>query len=261
MMMKMENAYLAGRGGAWRVDNVSLSICEGEVLALLGPNGAGKSSILKLFSGELACEQGRIVLGSNDIRTLSPRSMALHRAVLPQKNYLAFNFTVREVVLMGRSPHAGCGETSDENAIQWAMEMTDVLNFAEREYLNLSGGEQQRVHLARVLAQIGPENGSLRFLLLDEPTAALDVAHQHLVLSVAKRIARTLKVGVLVILHDLNLAALYADRIAFLKQGRLEAVGLPEDILSAEIIGDVFDMKASVMPHPHRPERNLVVTG
>lgn len=260
-MMLLDNACLRGRAGNWRIDNVSLSLHGGEMLALLGPNGAGKSSLLKLLSGEIVCDEGRVCLGSTDIRDIKTKTLALNRAVLPQESGLTFNFKVRDVVLMGRSPHAGCGDTVDQQIADWAMELTDVLPMDNRDYTQLSGGERQRVHLARVLAQVGPVDTGNRFLLLDEPTSALDLAHQHMILTVTKRLARTLKIGVLAILHDLNLAAFYADRIALLKEGRLQSVGLPEDVLSSASISEVFAMDASIMPHPHRPERCLVVTG
>ena len=258
-MMALEDVCLRGREN-WRVDHVSLSLHPGEVLALLGPNGAGKSSLLKLLAGEIPCDRGRVCLGGTDIGDLSAKTLALHRAVLPQESVLAFSFRVRDVVLMGRNPHRGCGDAIDQDVATWAMDLTDVLPMENRDYTQLSGGERQRVQLARVLAQIGPKKKDNRFLLLDEPTAALDLAHQHLLLGVAKQLAITLKIGVLAILHDLNLAALYANRIALIKAGRLEAVGLPEDVLSSTTISNVFSMDTSVVPHPHRPERYLVVT-
>lgn len=262
-MMSLERACLQGRH-AWRVDHVSLELYPGEVLALLGPNGAGKSSILKLLSGELACDSGRSLLSGCSMAALSPMDLARRRAVLPQQSELAFSFKVHEVVMMGRSAHRGCGYQREQQAVDWAMQKTGVATLAGQDYMSLSGGERQRVHLARVLAQIRPDAGdtnSSRFLLLDEPTAALDLSHQHQVLGIARELASTLKIGVLAILHDLNLAALYANRIALLKRGRLVSVGLPQEILTPQHIDQVFATKASVMPHPHRPRKTLVVTG
>lgn len=261
--MALEQACLQGHQG-WRVDHVSLELYPGEVLALLGPNGAGKSSILKLMSGELACDSGRSLLAGYDMASLQPLDLARRRAVLPQHSELAFSFKVHEVVMMGRSAHRGCGQRLDQKAVEWAMQKTDVASLSAQNYTSLSGGERQRVHLARVLAQIGPEAGSSQtscFLLLDEPTAALDLAHQHQVLGIARDLASTLKIGVLTILHDLNLAALYANRIALLRKGKLVGVGLPEEILTPQRILQVFGTKASVMAHPHRPRKTLVVTG
>lgn len=262
-MMSLQQVCLRGRDG-WRVDHVSLELYPGEVLALLGPNGAGKSSILKLLSGEVRCDAGRTLFGQRDMQDLPALQLARRRAVLPQESALAFSFKVHEVVMMGRSAHRGCGRRVDSQAVDWAMETTRVTGLAGQDYMGLSGGERQRVHLARVLAQIGPSGDSAkdgRFLLLDEPTAALDLAHQHQVLGIARELARTQGIGVLAILHDLNLAALYANRIALLKRGRLAGVGLPLEILTPEHIHEVFATRASVMPHPHRPERAMVVTG
>lgn len=259
-MMALDQACLRGRKDL-RVDHVSLAIYPGELLVLLGPNGSGKSSVLKLLSGELPCDSGRAMLGTTDIRKLSAHTLAMHRAVLPQESTLAFNFKVRDVVLMGRSSHAGCGDAIDQQVVSWAMELTGVDALSNHDYMSLSGGERQRVHLARILAQLGPESKGDRYLLLDEPTAALDITHQHLVLTMARNLAKTLKIGVLAIVHDLNLAALYANRIAFMKQGRLQATGLPQDTMTPALIDRVFDTTASVIPHPHRPERSLVITG
>lgn len=201
------------------------------------------------------------MIGSADIRSMGTRQLALKRAVLPQESALSFNFKASDVVMMGRSPHAGCGVDVDQQVACWAMEMTDVLPLADQDYTRLSGGERQRVHLARVLAQIGPDEGAQRFLLLDEPTAALDLAHQHLILNLAKQLARSLNIGVLAILHDLNQAAFYADRIALLIKGRLNRVGAPSEVLTAETISNVFGVNASVLPHPRNASRRLVVTG
>lgn len=259
-MISLKNVYL-GKPDQWRVNDVSLTFHPGEVLSVVGPNGAGKTSLLKLMSGEVACDRGCVQLGASDIRSLSAKALSLHRAVLPQESSLAFSFKVNDVVLMGRIPHEGCGVLADQRVVNWAMQKTGVKDLAQRDYTKLSGGERQRVHLARVLAQIGNKPQGLQFLLLDEPTAALDIAHQHLVLTVAKEIARALKVGVLAILHDLNLAALYSDRIAMLKKGRLQTIGLPEDILTPDTINEIFDIDVSVVSNPRNPKRSLVISG
>ncbi|ASJ76883.1 heme ABC transporter ATP-binding protein [Granulosicoccus antarcticus] len=259
-MINAEQMFLRGRVIP-RVNKVSLTLHPGEVLAVLGPNGAGKSSVLKLLTGELQCHEGRVLIGNTDIRDMDVGTLALHRAVLPQESMLAFNFRVSDVVMMGRSPHRGCSESFNQELVAWAMQIVGVDLLANQHYMDLSGGERQRVHLARVLAQIGRTPPTDCYLLLDEPTAALDITHQHLVLTLARQLARTLRIGVLAILHDLNLAALYADRIALLKDGCLEAIGLPEDILTAAHLRSVFDVEASVLAHPHRSERLMVVTG
>lgn len=259
-MIALENAYLKGRE-SYRINDVSLELYSGEVLALLGPNGAGKSSLLKLMSAEIACDKGRVLLDGVPMQCFDSKAIALRRAVLPQESALAFNFKVIDVVLMGRSPHKGCGKQVDDDAVRWAMHTTGTTDFAHRDYTSLSGGERQRVHLARVLSQIGQESPDAKFLLLDEPTSALDLAHQHLVLSVAKDLARCYEIGVLAILHDINLAALYADRIAFLKNGSIQVVGLPEDVLKSSLIRKVFEIDVSVIDNPRHPSRSLIISG
>lgn len=257
-MLSLEHGSLRSKFG-WRVEEISLSLAPGEVLAVVGPNGAGKSSVLKLLAGELSCDKGRVLIDSTDIKTLPAKSLALQRAVLPQESSLTFNFKVYEVVAMGRSPHLGCGDAEDRRVVSWALERTDTVYLAERDYTTLSGGERQRVHLARVLAQTGPDNGTGRYLLLDEPTSALDLAHQHAVLEIARDLASQLGLGVLAVLHDLNLAATYADRVAMIKDAKLAGVGKPCDVLTPSAINSVFDMRVRVLPHPAQKDCPLIV--
>jgi iron complex transport system ATP-binding protein len=168
---------------------------------------------------------------------------------------------VLEVVMMGRSPHRQSHSHADNIAIVWqALALTDTTHLAERIYTTLSGGERQRVQLARVLAQIWEPCDPLhRYLLLDEPTSALDLAHQHAVLAIARRFADANAAGVLAILHDLSLAALYADRIAVLHQGRLVAAGPPCQVLNSELIRDIFNYPVTVGTHPLYPDRPLTI--
>jgi iron complex transport system ATP-binding protein len=227
------------------VDGVSLELRPGEVLALVGPNGAGKSTLLKLLSGDLPPSTGQVLLDGIPLGGYRARPLALKRAVLPQHTVLQFAFTAWEVVAMGRSPHLRFGgETEhDAAAIEAAMARTDTLDLAQRSFLTLSGGEGQRVTLARVLAQETP------ILLLDEPTAALDIHHQQLVADLARQAAAD-GAGVLVVLHDLNLAAHCADRVAVLQGGRLVGVGAPWEILTADRLSAVFAHPIAVMRHP-----------
>lgn len=248
-------------GAKTLLDGVTLALRPGEVLAVAGPNGAGKSSLLRAISGELAPFAGRVLMNGRPLAEWPPQRAALLRGVLPQSAGLAFRFTVRDVALMGRSPQRKTHSAAQNRAIaEQALAMTDTGHLAERIYTTLSGGERQRVQLARVLAQIWePQDPLHRYLLLDEPTSALDLAHQHAVLAIARRFADQQQAGVLAVLHDLNLAALYADRIALLHQGRLAAIGTPAQTLNSELIRQVFAYPVSIGSHPQIPNAPLVI--
>jgi len=230
------------------VDQVNLDLRRGEVLALVGPNGAGKSTLLRLLAGDLRPSAGQVLLEGTPIGSHSARALARRRAVLPQQTHLQFAFTAREVVLMGRSPHVGLTGREgddDETVVDRAMARTDTTSLAGRIYPTLSGGEQQRVSLARVLAQETP------ILLLDEPTASLDVHHQELVMEVAREAAAG-GAAVLAVLHDLNLAAAGADRVAVLGEGRLVALGTPRKVFTETLLTEVFQHPMAVLAHPAR---------
>ncbi len=225
------------------------------VTAVIGPNGAGKSTLLHLLSGALAPDRGWVGLDGRPLGEWPRTELARRRAVLPQASDLSFPFRGIEVVLMGRAAHAGVSDRDRDAAVAFAaLRATDALHLAERVYPTLSGGERQRVQLARVLAQIWPDDGGAdepRFLLLDEPTSALDLLHQHLVMSVARDLADH-GVGVLAVLHDPNLAAMYADRIVVLDNGCVVADGAVEAVLTEATIGRVFGLAVTVGRHPTR---------
>lgn len=238
-------------GGRLLLKEVSFDLSPGEVLAIVGPNGAGKSTLLKVLCGDLTPTQGQVTLEDRDLRDWSILAQAKQRALLPQESSLSFPFAVYEVALMGRNPHnRGAPSRHDQHIAAAALERTETFHFASREYPTLSGGEKQRVQLARILTQVWeiPETGS-RYLFLDEPTNNLDLAHQHHTLRLAKRFARE-GAGVLAVLHDLNLAAQYADRILLLCGGRNIALGTPEEVLNAEIICRTFNLPVVVTKHP-----------
>ncbi|AKV02801.1 Heme ABC transporter, ATPase component HmuV [Labilithrix luteola] len=231
------------------LERVDLQVEAGTVLALVGPNGAGKSTLLKILSGELEPSSGQVLLAGEPIGSLAPRRRARLRAVLPQDSSVAFPLSAYDVVLLGRTPHEGAGETlRDRTIARLAMSLTDTLALAERSFPTLSGGERQRVQTARVIAQIW-ENGEPRALFLDEPTSSLDVAHQHATLEQARRMAGE-GCAVVCVLHDLNLAAQYADRVAVLSRGVLRADGPPSRVLEPSLLEEVFDVRALVVPHP-----------
>ncbi|MER5713459.1 heme ABC transporter ATP-binding protein [Streptomyces sp. NPDC002122] len=231
-------------GGRTVLDGVGIGVRAGEVLALVGPNGAGKSTLLAALAADLAPRAGEVRIGGRSAGDWAAGELALRRAVLPQAAALSFPFPVAEVVRMGRAPWAGTGrEDEDEAAVALAMAATEVEAFAGRPFSALSGGERARVALARVLAQ------RTGLLLLDEPTAALDLRHQELVLRVCRERAAAGD-AVVVVLHDLGLAAAHADRVAVLHGGRIAAAGPPSEVLDAEVLSRVYRQPVEVFPHP-----------
>ena len=241
-------------GRATLLEGVSVRLAPGEVVAVVGPNGAGKSSLLRALSGELRPARGTVALDGKPMSDWPADALARRRAVMSQFSPLAFAFTVGQVVEMGRHPHRGRrGAAEDAAAIAGAAELAGIAHLWDRSYPTLSGGEGQRVHLARALAQVweppGDEEYQNRYLLLDEPTASLDVAHQHGVMAAAAALARR-GTGVLAVLHDLNLAARHADRMIVLRRGALAADGPPAAVLTPALLSDVYGMNAEVMTHP-----------
>lgn len=239
------------RGPRAILDAVSLDVRAGEVLALVGPNGAGKSTLLGALCGDVAFT-GSVTVDGVPLAGWRPVELAMRRAILTQRQTLAFPFTVEEVVRMGRAPWARTPYADDDDAaVAEAMRDTDVAGFAGRPFPALSGGEQARVALARVLAQRTP------VLLLDEPTAALDVRHQELVFAVTRRQAARGH-AIVVVVHDLALAAAHADRVAVLAEGALAACGTPGEVLDSGLLTRVYDHPVEVLPHP-RTGRPLVL--
>ncbi len=232
------------------LDDVSLEVRGGEILVVLGPNGAGKSTLRKILCGDLTPTNGEVSMNGKPLDEWTLPERAKLRAVLPQDSSLNFPFSVLEVVLMGRAPHSKGAETAKDYEIaRKALAAVDEQKLENRIYPTLSGGERQRVQLARVLAQIWEQTAAPRYLLLDEPTSNLDIAHQHGTLKIARRFARE-GVAVLVILHDLNLAAQYADKILLLKDGKITAFGTPEKVFSPEIILETFGVEVDIINHP-----------
>ncbi|KQR69511.1 iron ABC transporter [Rhizobium sp. Leaf384] len=243
--------------------NVSLTAQAGEMTAIVGPNGSGKTTTLKAIAGELACD-GRVLIGGDDIGSLQPWQLATRRAVLPQASVIAFPFTVREIVRMGltvgasssRGTAARAGHGSADRIAEEALEAVDLGGFAGRLYQELSGGEQQRVQLARALSQIWEpvRDGCPAFLLLDEPVSSLDIRHQLTVMRLAADYCRR-GGGVVAVMHDLNLTAMFADHVVMMKEGRVVAAGAPRAVMTDEMMETVFGcaMRVSAVPPSGMP--------
>ncbi len=229
------------------LQSVSLDVKSGQVLALIGPNGAGKSTLMRSISGVIPVQSGKVSVAGADILSLPAMQRARFLAVVPQAVSLPPAFTVWETVLLGRTPYLNfLGQISekDEKIARLALERVDALELAERRVGELSGGEQQRVLLARALAQSTP------ILLLDEPTVHLDLQHQVSLMDTVCSLAHTDHLAVLVALHDLNLAARYADRVALLVAGEVMALGNPRQVLTPELISAAYHLPVRVVPHP-----------
>ena len=237
------------RGRHLLLDEVSLEVHAGEVVSLIGPNGAGKSTLLRLLSGDMDPDSGSVVFGGRPLREWSLIDLSRRRSVLLQENQLLFPFTVHQVVEMGRAPWRRTDREDEDNAaISDAIEAADIAHLGARRVPSLSGGERARTAFARVMA------GRTGMLMLDEPTAALDLGHQEAVLGLARERAAAGD-AVLVVLHDLNLAAAYSDRIALLREGRIIACGEPAEVLKAETLSEVYHTPVEVIHHPETGHR------
>ncbi|PID64009.1 MAG: heme ABC transporter ATP-binding protein [Gammaproteobacteria bacterium] len=260
----VEACRVDGRKGKPRVDDVSFEVRHGEFVALIGPNGAGKSTLLALLSGERAPDRGKVLMHGQDLRDWSPRDLARCRAILPQSSQLSFDFRAEDVVAMGRIPwRSGFpGESHDttKQHVERTMALADVSHLAGHGYASLSGGEQQRVQLARVLAQLDDDNRQA-ILLLDEPTSALDLSHQHAILSIVHERVHSRQLTAICVLHDLNLAATHADRVMLLENGRIVGDGTPADVLTRARLESVYGLPVDILPHPCDNALPLVVTG
>lgn len=235
--------------GTRLLNNVSLNVGRGQVVSVIGPNGAGKTTLLRAIANDLQPHCGMVELAGQVVASIEPRRRARQMAVLTQHNALDFSFTGFEVVSLARGPHS-TGAAMDRRICREAMEAMDVAHLSDRLYPTLSGGEQQRLQLARVLAQIWrAEDADGRLLLLDEPVTSLDIGHQHQLMRAIKTFAAT-GVAVLMTVHDMTLAAHYSDTVVVLNHGRCLASGRPEAVLTESLINDVFATQVSIVPHP-----------
>lgn len=231
------------------LDDVSVEFVPGSVTAVIGPNGAGKSTLLGVGAGTVKPDAGEARLGGRDVRQLSAKSAARLRAVMPQDSTVAFPFTVREVVAMGRAAWAESARHSDVCA-EDALDATGLLDLADREITTLSGGERQRVAFARVIAQATPVSPA-GVLLLDEPTAAMDIAHAEATLSHARTLSRD-GAAVGIVLHDIDAAASYADHLVLMHHGRVHAVGTVADVCVPEVLSSVYGTPIDVFERDGR---------
>jgi iron complex transport system ATP-binding protein len=230
------------------IDGVSLSIKQGEFLGIIGPNGAGKSTLLRLMCGILKPEQGEVRLFDKKLSVQTPKNLARHIAFVPQETHFALNFTVDDVVMMGRYPYQrpfGREDTKDLEARENAIAAAQVEHLRSRPVNSLSSGERQRVVIARALAQ------APRILLLDEPTSHLDLHHQHSIMELLKKLnAQGLTVAV--VHHDLNLASLYCKRLVLMHGGKIAATGTPNELINAQTLVQIYGTKVRIVKHPDK---------
>lgn len=228
-----------------RLATVQAALRAGRFTAILGPNGAGKSTLMSMLVGERAPQEGSVLLDGRHLAGLGMESLARRRAFMPQDCAVAFDFTVQEVVELGRYPHRSQPSQHEAAVVAEALALTGVAHLAQRNINTLSGGERARAHLARALAQIweAPGDGSARWLLLDEPTAALDLAHQHHAMQLLRGWALQRGVGVVAVIHDLNLALRYADDVLILGGAAGVFHGATEEVLQPALAERIWGMR------------------
>ncbi|WP_176036074.1 heme ABC transporter ATP-binding protein [Brucella tritici] len=235
------------------ISDIAFSAKPGEVTAIVGPNGSGKTTLLRALSGDIAYK-GNAYLDGQSFAEIKPWQMAARRAVLPQASALSFPFTVREIVKIGLTGgYSGVSRDEEKRLPDLALQKVDLAGFGGRLYQELSGGEQQRVQLARVICQVWKPvvDGKARYLFLDEPISSLDIRHQIVVMEIAKDFAAA-GGGVIAILHDLNLTAMFADRIAVMNRGKLDAMGTPREALTDERLERVYECSLRVGVPPEK---------
>ncbi len=241
------------QGEPWVLRDVRLEVAQGEILGIVGPNGSGKTSLLKLLAKLAVPQEGEIALFGRPLRSLSHALLAQTVAVVPQDSPQMFPFTVAETVLMGRFPHRrrsgwslgfGWEDREDCQAASQAMATMDIAHLAGRAVTDLSGGERQRTMIARALAQ------APRVLLLDEPTAFLDLQHQLGICATLRRLCDKRGLTVVIVSHDLNLASQYCDRVGMLRAGRMCTIGAPAEVMSVDVLQEVYGCEVLIDAHP-----------
>jgi iron complex transport system ATP-binding protein len=240
------------------LSDTSVAIAPGSLTGLLGPNGCGKTTLLKLLCGVLRPRTGRVLLGDRPLTAMTRRELARHVAVVPQETHPAFEYSVTEMVMMGRHPHLGPFQLegpADFDVAREALEATGTAHLASRNYMTLSGGEKQRVIIASALAQ------ATKILLLDEPTASLDLGYQLEIAGLLARLNRARQVTMVLATHDLNLAASLCDRLVVMRGGRVLAQGATTDVLTGAMVRQLYDVDADVQFHPRAGHLTVVPIG
>lgn len=259
-MLKAENLSFQ-IGSKTLIDNVSLTLMPGELTMVLGPNGAGKSTLLKLLTGTETPRQGQIFYDDRPLSYIPLATQARQKAVLSQLLSLPFDLSVLEVVMMGRYPYFDLNPTASDNQIaDYCLESVGMSRFKTRAFTSLSGGEKQKIHLARVLAQLHrqPNDTSTKYLFLDEPISALDIQYQHQILGLVRNLAQQNMV-VFVIVHDINLALQYAQKVVLMAEGRIYGMGTADQVLTETAIEAVFNLRPYFMTHPETGRRVMIV--
>lgn len=239
------------------ITDVSLKLVPGEMVALIGPNGAGKSTLLRLLTGFLSPTVGRCFLDGQALSMWPAQALSRRRAVMRQQTLLGFDWPVEAVIAMGRAPWEVAPDTT---LVGELMALTGCTSLAGRNWQQLSGGEQQRVQLARTLAQLWQDGQPQGYLFLDEPTSALDLYHQQHLLRLLQQLTREAPLNVCMVLHDLNLAALWADRLLLLHEGQLVSEGSPDCVLHASTIKRWYGAEVQIGLHPSHPAPQVFLT-
>lgn len=220
------------------LDHINLAIKPEKLTIILGANGAGKSTLLQCLSGAITPHIGEVELDGKNLQHYSLKELATKRAVLSQSNLVNFPFSVTQIVEMGRSPYSN--KNNDEAIITKALQLLDALHLKDRIFMTLSGGEQQRVQIARILTQIWQQEHA--YIFLDEPTSALDLKHQHQLLQLLQELAQKKKFTIVTVMHDLHLAKKYGDEVIVLKEGKLLESGKIDEVLTANLIAKAYDI-------------------
>jgi iron complex transport system ATP-binding protein len=244
MAILVADKLSAGFGDRTVINNLSLSVEQGELLAIIGPNGSGKSTLLKILARNLIPQKGSVLLDGRDINRFSAKKLASQLAILHQAPpYIPGDLTVRDLVAYGRFPYQNWwqgGVADDKKVVEWALAETGLLPFASRQVSTLSGGERQRAWIAMALAQ------KPRILLFDEPTTYLDLCHQLELLNLISGLNKEQKITIVMALHDMNYAARYSDTVAVLSQGSLYASGHPTEVITKKMLSGVFGVEADI---------------
>lgn len=236
------------------VSNFSLHVQEGEIVSMIGPNGSGKSTILKGVSRLIPCVSGQVCIANQELHSLSTKQVSQIMCILCQSNTSPSDMTIEELVSYGRAPHKKWYErynAEDREIVHWALDQTGMLDYKDRLVISLSGGEAQRAWIAMALAQ------RPKVLLLDEPTTYLDIAHQLDVLELVRKLNRELNLTVVMVLHDLNHASAYSDKICVLKNGTILEFGKPQDVLTPGLLREVYGVDTEIQYVPESPSPRI----